>query len=129
MHSIETRALPLLLLSLWVICFREHLYCVLCFALCFLHSHTHTEKLSARGRSADAGRDVDSVHKRLVYKRSLFAAAASAIVVVDVVVASAFVTRDTKEISSSETCNAPYKFHYQFQLFYTFLYVFMYNYT
>lgn len=92
-------------------------------------THTHAKKLSARGRSADAGRDVDSVHKRLVYKRSLFAAAASAIVVVDVVVASAFVTRDTKEISSSETCNAPYKFHYHFQLFYTYLYVFMYIYT
>lgn len=88
---------------------------------------THTEKLSARGRSADASRDVDCVHKRSVYKRSLFAAAA-AIVVVDVVV-SAFVTRDTKEISSSETCNAPYKFHYHFQLFYTFLYVFIYMYT
>lgn len=93
-------------------------------------THTRTDKLSARGRSADAGRDVDSVHKRLVYKRSLFAAAASAIVVVvDVVVASAFVTRDTKEISSSETCNAPYKFHYHFQLLYNFLYLFIYMYT
>lgn len=102
----------------------------MCIMLCLMfsaHTHTRTDKLSARGRSADAGRDVDSVHKRLVYKRSLFAAAASAIV--DVVVASAFVTRDTKEISSSETCNAPYKFHYHFQLFYTFLYVFMYMYT
>lgn len=48
MHSIETRALPLLLLSLWVICFREHLYCVLCFALCFLHTHTHVQINSAR---------------------------------------------------------------------------------
>lgn len=78
-------------------------------------THTHTEKLSARGRSADAGSDVDFVHKRSVYKRSLFAvaAAASAIVVFDVVV-SAFVTRDTKEISSSETSNVSYMFHYHF---------------
>lgn len=78
-------------------------------------THTHTEKLSARGRSADAGSDVDFVHKRSVYKRSLFAvAAASAIVVFDVVVVSAFVTRDTKEISSSETSNVSYMFHYHF---------------
>lgn len=77
-------------------------------------THTHTEKLSARGRSADAGSDVDFVYKRSVYKRSLFAVAASAIVVFDVVVVSAFVTRDTKEISSSETSNVSYMFHYHF---------------
>lgn len=77
-------------------------------------THTHTEKLSARGRSADAGSDVDFVHKRSVYKRSLFAVAASAIVVFDVVVVSAFVTRDTKEISSSETSSVSYMFHYHF---------------
>lgn len=60
-----------------------------------------------------------------VYKRSLcVAAAASAIA--DVVVASAFVTRDTKEISSTALCMLLYHFIF-FLLFIMYFYIHLFN--
>lgn len=69
MHSIETRALPLLLLSLWVICFREHLYCVLCFALCFLH--THTQRNSARAVALQTRAETSTAYINVRYISAL----------------------------------------------------------